>query len=99
MKSNRTIVMKKAKQLNPEAKFRKHLRSFLGYNFVIFILMILGMGGATLWKISVIWGAILAIKGYRLFGEEDCKREVEEVPSTAQYGRPKRPQWRDKDLV
>ena len=91
--------MKHTKNLSPEAKFRQSLRSFLGYNFIIFILMILGLGGATLWKISVIWGAILAFKGYRLFGDQDEKCGMEEPPSAAQYGRPKRPEWRKKDLV
>lgn len=80
-----------------EAKFRKSLRSFLGFNFVIFILMLFGIGGATLWKISVIWGAILAFKGYGLYGKADD--DVAPPPSRKQYGRPQRPQWRDKDLV
>jgi len=85
-----------------EAKFRKSLRSFLSYNFVIFILMILGMGGAFFWKISVIWGAILAFKGYGIYGREERGTPgftTEEDPSREQYGRPKRPQWKDKDLV
>lgn len=85
-----------------EAKFRKSLRSFLTFNFVIFIMMVVGMGGAILWKISVVWGAILAFKGYGIYGkEEKCSTtfSTEEEPSKEQYGRPKRPQWKDKDLV
>jgi hypothetical protein len=85
-----------------EAKFRKSLRSFFGYNFVIFILMILGMGGVILWKISVIWGAILAFKGYSIYGREERETPgftTEEEPSREQYGRPRRPEWKDKDLV
>ena len=85
-----------------EAKFRKSLRSFLTFNVIIFAMMIFGMGGAVLWKISVIWGAILAFKGYGLYGcEEKAERDiaVEEELSSEQYGRPKRPQWKDKDLV
>ena len=85
-----------------EAKFRKSLRSFFGYNFVIFILMILGMGGVVLWKISVIWGAILAFKGYGIYGSEERKTpgfNTEEEPSREQYGRPRPPEWKDKDLV
>lgn len=85
-----------------EAKFRKSLRSFFGYNFVIFILMILGMGGVFLWKISVIWGAILAFKGYGIYGSEERETRsftTEEEPTREQYGRPRRPEWKDKDLV
>ena len=83
-----------------EAKFRKSLRSFLGFNFFIFMLMILGMGGTGLWKISVIWGAFLAIRGYCLFGKEDDHNyQREEDLSREQYGRPKRPEWKDKDIV
>lgn len=90
------------KYVDKEAKFRKSLRSFFGFNFVVFILMILGMGGVVLWKISVIWGAILAFKGYGLYGREEKDGKdmtFEEDPSPQQYGRPKRPQWKDKDLV
>lgn len=85
-----------------EAKFRKSLRSFFGYNFVIFILMVLGIGGVILWKISVIWGAILAFKGYGIYGSEERKTpdfSTDEEPSREQYGRPRRPEWKDKDLV
>lgn len=80
-------------------KFRKSLKGFLTFNFVIFILMITGMGGAGLWKISVIWGAILAIKGRHYLKTEDHPREDYTGPSREQYGRPRRPEWRDKDLV
>ena len=82
-----------------EAKFRKSLRSFLGFNFVIFILMLIGIGGSGLWKISVIWGAFLAIRGYSIFGKEEKDDYREEELTREQYGRPKRPQWKDKDLV
>ena len=84
-----------------EAKFRKSLRSYLGFNFVIFILMLLGMGGAFFWKISVIWGAFLAIRGYSIFGKEEKDRydRRDDDLSREQYGRPKRPEWKDKDLV
>ena len=82
-----------------EERFRKSLRSFLSYNFVIFIFMIFGIGGTMLWKISVIWGAILAFKGYGLYGREEDGMTDDDEPSREQYGRPKRPQWKDKDLV
>lgn len=84
-----------------EGKFRKSLRSYLGFNFVIFILMLLGMGGSGLWKISVIWGAFLAIRGYSIFGKEEQgdDNHSEDDLSREQYGRPKRPEWKDKDLV
>ncbi|MEL6659439.1 MAG: 2TM domain-containing protein [Bacteroidota bacterium] len=85
--------------MSREEKFRKSLRSFLGFNFFIFILMVLGMGSSVLWKISVIWGAILAMRGYSIFGKEDDAPRREDEPSREQYGRPRRPQWKDKDLV
>lgn len=100
-----TIVMKACQgsydqEQSREAKFRKSLRSYLGFNFIIFILMLLGMGGSGLWKISVIWGAFLAIRGYSIFGkEEDQRSSREDDLSREQYGRPKRPEWKDKDLV
>lgn len=84
-----------------EGKFRKSLRSYLGFNFFIFILMLLGMGGSGLWKISVIWGAFLAIRGYSIFGKEENDHDSrgDDDLSSEQYGRPKRPEWKDKDLV
>lgn len=84
-----------------ETKFRKSLRSYLGFNFFIFILMLIGAGGSGLWKISVIWGAFLAIRGYSIFGkeEDDGRYSKEDDLSREQYGRPKRPEWKDKDLV
>jgi hypothetical protein len=82
-----------------ESKFRKSLRAFLTFNLVIFILMITGIGGAGLWKISIIWGAILAIKGRHYLKQEDRDDSRDDTPSKEQYGRPRRPEWRDKDLV
>lgn len=63
--------------------------------------MLLGMGGSGLWKISVIWGAFLAIRGYSIFGKEEQGDDShsEDDLSREQYGRPKRPEWKDKDLV
>lgn len=54
-----------------EVKFCKFLCFFFGFNFFIFMLMIFGMGGIGLWKISVIWGVFLVICGYCFFGKED----------------------------
>lgn len=86
-------------EMNREEKFRKSLRSYLTFNFVIFILMVLGMGGSGLWKISVIWGAFLAIRGYSIFNKEEDTPRRDDDRSREQYGRPKRPEWKDKDLV
>jgi hypothetical protein len=82
-----------------ERKFRKNLRAFLTFNLIIFIFMITGIGGAGLWKISIIWGAILAIKGRHYLKKEDQDETCFDTPSKEQYGRPRRPDWRDKDLV
>ncbi|MEZ4984574.1 MAG: hypothetical protein R2795_06005 [Saprospiraceae bacterium] len=45
-----------------EGRFRSSLRRFLKYNVFIFVLMMFGIGGSFLWKISVIWGTILAFR-------------------------------------
>ena len=83
-----------------ESKFRKSLRAFLTFNLIIFIFMITGIGGAGLWKISIIWGAILALKGRHYLKQEDNdNNNRHDTPSKEQYGRPRRPEWRDKDLV
>ncbi|RME97854.1 MAG: hypothetical protein D6772_09865 [Bacteroidetes bacterium] len=87
-------------QAKDEHKFRRHLRKFLTFNLILFILMLVGVGVSGLWKISLIWGAFLALK-YRRF--LDKKREEqwpeEEVTKREQYGRPRKPNWRRKDLV
>ncbi|MCB0638101.1 MAG: 2TM domain-containing protein [Lewinella sp.] len=94
----------------PEAekrRFAKSVRAFLTFNLVMVILMMMGSGVFFFWKVSVIWGAILAIKGLSLYGwpdkdryddndfqDDDRYREQQEY-----HRRPRRPSWRDKDLV
>lgn len=81
-----------------ERKFRKSLRAFLGFNFVVFIFMLFG-SASGLWKVSIIWGAILAIKGKRLFNKDRDDYNRPDPHDREQYGRPKRPNWKKKDLV
>jgi hypothetical protein len=100
MKTFSSACNKQHSDEDKESKFRKSLRAFLTFNLIIFIFMITGIGGAGLWKISIIWGAILAIKGRHYLKKEDCdNNDRHDTPSKEQYGRPRRPEWRDKDLV
>jgi len=89
------------KEQTKEMKFRKSLRAFLTFNLIIFIFMIVGFGGTGLWKVSIIWGAILAIKGRHYLKQDKppVKVQRQNEPNREQYGRPRRPEWRDKDLV
>lgn len=85
-------------QARDESRFYGRIRKFLTFNLILFVLMILGIGVSGLWKISVIWGAFLAISGMRTFRKE--RDELRDEPSSReQYGRPRRPNWRKKDLV
>ena len=85
-------------QSRDEARFRRRLRKFLTFNLVLFVLMILSVGISSLWKISIIWGAFLAISGTRIFNK-DRDEPWDDAPKREQYGRPRRPGWRKKDLV
>lgn len=82
--------------------FKKKIKSFLSFNFFIFILMLFGIKLSILWKISVMWGAYLAFTLWRK-GSYSCDRDEfrdkEREYKNKQYGRPKRPEWKDKDLV
>ncbi|MEM1215550.1 MAG: hypothetical protein AAGJ82_07695 [Bacteroidota bacterium] len=87
---------------NAKARFKKSLSTYLGYNLIVFIFMILGVGTSFLMKISVIWGAILAIKWYRYTNraEQKTRAEAEDFEQRrSKYVRPRRPEWKDKDLV
>ncbi len=80
------------------SKLEKKVKSFLKFNFFIFILMIVGIKIAILWKISIIWGAFLAFKFWSR-GNCSNRRYGKRRHSKEQYGRPQRPDWREKDLV
>ena len=103
MKSHRSTYYKGKHDSTPKDRFKKSLSKYLSFNLFIFIFMILGMGGAFLMKISVIWGAFLALKLYRISNSSeehhnDRSHEKEE-DRRSRYGRPRRPEWKDKDLV
>lgn len=99
MKTFSSACNKEQTDEDKEIKFRKNLRAFLTFNLIIFIFMITGIGGAGLWKISIIWGAILAVKGRHYLKQDNPVNDRRSGPSREQYGRPRRPEWRDKDLV
>lgn len=80
------------------SKLEKRVKKFLKFNFFIFILMLVGIKIAVLWKISIIWGAFLAFKFWSK-GNNCSERKNKRHHSREQYGRPQRPDWRDKDLV
>lgn len=94
-------------------KFYRHLRSYLIFNFVIFMLMLMGSGGFGLWKASFIWGIFIGVHYIRVFGwpgangwfGEDWEDWMAEREGRRRDGpepfeqEPGRPNWRDKDLV
>lgn len=80
------------------SKLDKKVKKFLKFNFFIFILMFVGIKIALLWKISIIWGAFLAFQFWSK-GEKCSNRRDNRRHSREQYGRPQRPDWREKDLV
>jgi len=86
-------------QFDASAKFQKRVKSFLKFNFTIFILMLVGVKLAILWKISIIWGAFLAFSAWSENGGKCSNRRSKSKHSREQYGRPQRSNWRDKDLV
>ena len=81
------------------SKIEKSVKKFLKFNFFIFILMLVGIKIAILWKISIIWGAFLAFKFWSRGNRCSNRRHNKHRHSREQYGRPQRPDWRDKDLV
>ena len=81
------------------SKLEKSVKKFLKFNFFIFILMIVGIRIAVLWKISIIWGAFLAFRFWSKGNNCSDRRYNRRRHSSEQYGRPQRPDWRDKDLV
>ncbi len=81
------------------SKFQKRVKSFLSFNFFIFILMLVGIKIAILWKISIIWGAFLAFSAWSGESSKCGKKKSTSQHSRQKYGRPQRPDWRDKDLV
>lgn len=100
--NNRSAYCTANERGDAKARFKKSLSKYLGFNLFIFIFMILGMGGSFLMKISVVWGAILALKWYRFDNQDHCSRKStpdHDDDKRAKYGRPRRPEWKDKDLV
>ena len=96
---------------SPRYRFFRNVRAYMIFNIVVMALMVTGSGVIGLWKVSVIWGAILFIKYVRLYGwpgthgwfSDDWKDWMHERESRrgneAEPLDPKDPHWRDHDLV
>lgn len=100
--------------VSEKVKFFRHLRSYLSFNLVIAVLFILGGGAWGLWKASMIWGVFVAVHYIKAFGwpgangwfgedweawmEERERRRYEDGPEPLSQ-EPRRPDWREKDLV
>lgn len=100
--------------VSEKMKFYRHLRSYLIFNFVFFMLMLMGSGVAGIWKASFIWGIFVGIHYIKAFGwpgangwfgedweawmEERERRRHPEGPEPLEQ-EPRGPRWREKDLV
>ena len=96
---------------SPRYRFFRNLRAYVIFNIVMVALMLSGGGFIGLWKVSMIWGAVLFIKYVRLYGwpgangwfSDDWKEWMHEREhrrrNEAEPLDPKDPGWRDRDLV
>jgi hypothetical protein len=87
-------------------RFAKAVRTYLTVNLIMFALMIISGGTSGWWKVAVIWGAVLAAKGLWLYGWPKLDPDYDDYDEQERYReqqsyhrRPRRPHWRDKDLV
>lgn len=100
--------------VSEKMKFYRHLRSYLTFNFVIAMLMLIGSGGFGMWKASFIWGIFVGVHYVKAFGwpgtrgwfgedweawmEERERRPYEKGPEPFEQ-ETRGPKWRNKDLV
>lgn len=106
--------MRQRGPVSEKMKFYRHLRSYLIFNFVLLMLMMMDGGGLGLWKVSFIWGIFVGVHYIKAFGwpgtngwfgedweawmEERERRRYEDGPEPLSQ-EPRRPDWREKDLV
>lgn len=90
-----------------KAKFAKSVRAYILVNFIMIAIMLSGSNISGWWTAALIWGAVLAANGLSIYGwpqpqadDDDYEDEQDRYREQRDYHRrPKRRQWRNKDLV